>query len=137
MQIFVVGKLGEIVKKLIELELVLQDDPANSFVIAEVAAYQQILNMWPVLQKNELMQAVDIFKFNLKHLKEKEECLRNEQTVILYDILAKSNYFKALDAVRHNLAYINTLGEHIGTSSILEVQDAEFETLSRQQTVLS
>lgn len=125
MRLFVVGKLGEIVKKVIELENVIKHDPTNTFVLAEYAAYQKVLEMWPVLDKGALVQAVDIFKYNLANLKEKEKALRENTDLAFYDLIAKNRYFTALEDVKASMHHINKLGEYIGSTPILEVEDAE------------
>lgn len=125
MKLFVVGKLGEIVKKICDLEYILKDNPTNTLLIAELAAYQQVLNIWPVLEKNELDQSVDVLKFRLAYLREKEADLREENSVLLYDVMAKNRYLLALDAARDMVAHINSLGMYIGELPLLEVEDAE------------
>lgn len=124
MKIFVIGKLGEIVKKVIELEWLISDNPTNTLLIAEFTAYQQVLQMWPVTDKKELEQQVDIFKFCIANLRERETALREQNSVALYDVIAKNNYLKALDETRACMANISELGQYSGTSPLLEVEDA-------------
>jgi hypothetical protein len=125
MKIFVVGKLGEVIKKVIELEDAIRETPDNVIFIAELAAYNQVLQMWPVLDKDELTQAIDEFRFCLSNLREKETTLRNnEYSHHVLDIQLERRYLKALDETRANMAYINELGMHIGASPVLEVEDA-------------
>jgi hypothetical protein len=127
MKLFIVGKLGEIIKKVIELEWIIKENLEQSIIVAELAAYQEVLNMWPVLEedKAELTQSVDLFRWHLANLKVKEQVLRDDNNVKLYEVMSKNNYLKALDTVRYDLAKINKIGEHIGPSPMLEVDDAE------------
>jgi hypothetical protein len=124
MKIFICGRLGEVIKKVFELEEAIKESPTNVILVAELAAYNQVLSMWPVLDKKELTQAISIFRFNLVNLKEKEAELRIHSSIAFYDIMFKNRYFQALDNARESLAYINELGMYIGDSPMLEVDDA-------------
>lgn len=127
MKIFICGRLGDVVKKIIESEEALTVDPKNEFIIVELAAYQQVLSMWPVLEKDkaELSQQIDILKFNIKNLVEKEKALREHNAVALWDVVAKNKYLSALDDTRASIAIINRIGMYAGLSPMLEVKDAD------------
>lgn len=124
MRLFVVGKLGEVIKKILELEDVLRETP-NALLVTELKAYNEILTMWPIHDSVVMHQAIQIFKLNIEKLKMAEKELRSSSTshgeickLSTYD------YFKYLDAVREDLKVLNELGMHIGPSPFLEVVDA-------------
>lgn len=124
MHIFVCGKLGEVIKKVVELENAIKNSTGNVVLVAELAAYNEILQLWPVSNKDELDHSVDIFRFCLANLKEKEKELREQHSVSMYDMMAKNKYLQALDETRANMSYINELGMYAGSSPVLEVEDA-------------
>ncbi len=120
MKIFVIGKLGELVKKVIEMEGLIADNPSNTLLITELAAYSEILNMCHIQDRKEFIQLC-----NISNLIEKEAAMRENTSLQFYDMHAKDKYLHALDAVRECLAKLNILGQYIGDSPYLEVDDAD------------
>jgi hypothetical protein len=123
MKVFICGKLGEIVKKIIELEDILKNNPTNTTILAELTAYNQVLAMWPVSDKRAVAQLVDILKLNIYKFRNAEKELREDAGRDASTMLALASYFKYLDYVKDNMHTLNGLGMWIGESPWLEVPD--------------
>jgi hypothetical protein len=126
---FVVGKLGEIVKKVFELEDALRQFPKNSIFIAELASYSQLLEIWPIQEPMQVHLAMHNFKAALAKLQQVEKMLRDatEHKDQSYIGIALPQYLKSLDACRESLTLLNDLGKHIGTSPWMQIDDFKVE----------
>jgi hypothetical protein len=132
MRLFVVGKLGEVIKKIIELEDVLRENPTNQILVAELASYNEVVRMWPIHDDVIMHQAMDIFRLNIEKLKLAEQELRSTGIGDPFMFMVMTKYFKYLDLVRSDLSTINELGMHVGPSPYMEVVDANVEQLAAQ-----
>lgn len=121
--ILVVGKLGEVIKKVLELEAVLDAHNGNQILLAELAAYQEVLKMWPVENQDIVQATIQVFKLNLAKLKQAEDelCALTRDSVFMFMTIME--YVKYLNYVRNDMQALNELGMHIGPSPILEVAD--------------
>lgn len=129
MKIFIVGKLGEVVKKVCELEEVIKENADTSILITELASYQEILKCWPVEDENQVHIAIQVFKMSLASLKQKEQDLITYLNNIYPHHLqmAVAAYVSALNNVREHLQAINELGRFIGSSPWMELEDDNLE----------
>jgi len=114
MRVFIVGKLGEVVKKMYELEQAIKEKP-NTILLTELICYQEILRLWPVEDETQTHMACQTLKLCLMKLQEQEVLLRQYSNVI--------DYCKALDVVRDQMAFVNKLGKYIGPSPWMEIDD--------------
>lgn len=123
MKLFIVGKLGEVIKKVIELEDAITKTE-NRILVIELSAYNQVLKMWPIsIEVDKLTMAIDVFRFNMAKLKVAEDDLRSSKVGI--DIMfSKNRYMRYLDLVRSDLVALNDIGKHIGPSPLMELEDA-------------
>lgn len=122
MRLFVVGKLGELIKKVIELEDLIKEHP-TSILITELAQYQELLKAWPVRDDVLVHRAVDIFRFNIAKLKQYEKELRIAVADGWGFELCLKEYLNYLDNVRSDLSTLNEIGMFIGPSPFMELED--------------
>jgi hypothetical protein len=124
-RVLVLGKLGELVKKIYELEYVLSYRP-NPITAAELASYNLVLAAWPVDDKEDVRVLITAFKLELDkfHLAERdfESAIRRKNEIEVCQISAE--YARRLSDVRASMKRLNTMGKHIGDSIWLEIKDA-------------
>lgn len=135
MRLFVVGKLGEVIKKILELEDLVKDNPKDNILLMELTSYQKILTMWPIQDKQLMDQAVYIFKLNIEKMKIAEHEMRvcSHGDPFLHMVVGR--YTRYLDNVRSDLATLNELGMHIGPSPFMEIIEGEYDANMAQTQI--
>lgn len=134
MRLFVVGKLGEVIKKILELEDLIKDNPKDTILITELTGYNEVVKMWPILDDVFLHTAIQIFKLNIEKMKDAEKEMRvcTHGDPFLHMIVGR--YTRYLDNVRSDLATLNELGMHIGPSPYMEIHDANMAQTQVEHT---
>lgn len=122
-RVLVIGKLGELVKKIYELEYIIARRP-NAVAAVELASYNLVLAAWPVDNVEDTHLSIANFKLQLDkfHSLEKEFALAVASKNELRVTAISAEYLTALDVVKATMKHINALGKHIGDSIWLEIK---------------
>jgi len=131
MTVVVIGSLGELVKKIVELQIRITEDPSNREAMLEEASLQQLLGEWPVSDKDKadllyLGMKMSITKHKAselevrKLLKEKEET--EDPAIAYWFYQAAVNLMKYTDEVRHQIAELNKLSYGVGKASSIPLE---------------
>jgi hypothetical protein len=117
--------LGEVVKKVIELEFTLASSKENVSVLTmKLASYNLVLAAWPVQDKAEAKIAIQGFRLLLQKFREDEARLdtvlykHGTEMEIVYHSL---QYMNTLQKVRAQMLVLNSMGQWIGDSPWLEI----------------
>lgn len=128
MRVVILGNLGDVVKKICELEL-LENNKHSRDSIISMAAYHKVLEQWPVQDKNKTELICKILKVQYaKHLVLEKELnasyKENKDTRITDDsfqmariaskmIQAAGRYLDSLCKIRKLISELNTQGSQI------------------------
>lgn len=124
-KVIVIGKLGELAKKIVELEMLIQENPRAKMLLVELASYQRVYQAWPVLEREDLETQMTVFRYELAKLSQLEKDLRYayEHGTSIDVCMMVPPYLKSLAFAREKLYQINALGKFMGDSIELEVDD--------------
>jgi len=124
-KVIVIGKLGEVAKKIIEIEMLIEKQPNARILLVELASYYKVLDAWPVEDKEVIKSELQIFRYGLELLATYEQELKEaSKTGTTIDVcFAVPRYLKGLKEVRERLTKINSLGRFIGDSIELELEE--------------
>lgn len=122
-RVLVLGKLGELVKKIYELEYVLSFRP-NPITASELASYNMVLAAWPVSSTDDVRVAITVFKLQLdKFHKVEDHFVKAVKKKSELEVTQCSHeYMVALEEVRTSMKKLNSMGKHIGDSIWLEIK---------------
>lgn len=114
----VLGKLGDHVKKVIELELLIENEPhfAKSLKL-QIDALQEVIRHWPMTDKNreQLRYTFVALADTMRGMAAAEQgmynlCKEQDASPVQY-IYAISQFKYVKDNARTLLSYLNTLGD--------------------------
>ena len=135
-KVIVVGSLGELVKKSIEVDLRCTEDPKDRPTLLESASLRSLINEWPVLDAEEVFLLCRGMRFSIAKLQRAEK----EGREILKKMREDPSYgdsnsfwfrhvveevFHRMDEVRYQIAELNKLSGGVGKASEIP-QNVEF-----------
>lgn len=123
-QVIVIGRLGELVKKICELEFQLETEHDEVFAL-ELAGYHSVLDSWPVEDKPRTDLLVSMLRISVRHYIECENALRLSLDGDSASILALSavQYLQQKDEIRNFMRELNALGRFVGNIPTLQIED--------------
>lgn len=123
-KVLVIGRLGELVKKIYELELLIASEEKNETAAIEIAAYSSVLEAWPVEDVNAAKICIADLHLSLDKLAAKsrylDEVLSGGTEAAI--VLACAQYVQTRETVKRKIAYLNALGRWIGNVPMLEFE---------------
>jgi hypothetical protein len=124
-KVIVIGKLGEVIKKIVETEMLIEKNPKARVLLVELASYYKVLKAWPIENQQELDMHMSMFRYSLQlYLELEEELIKVNAGYVLEDVCSTvDRYLKAKKDARMRLKQLNSLGRFIGDSIELEVDD--------------
>jgi len=131
MTVVVIGSLGELVKKIVELQIRITEDPSNKEAMLEEASLQQLLGEWPVSDKDKADLLYLGMKMSIAKHKDAERDVRDIvndafQLSTTQDIFwirrAITDLMKYTDEVRHQIAELNKLSYGVGKASSIPLE---------------
>lgn len=122
-RVLVLGKLGELVKKIYELEFIISVRP-NHITASELASYNMVLAAWPVDNSDDVRTLITVFKIQLDkfHRIERDFGLAVNKKNELEVLQSSREYITALNDVRASMKKLNSMGKHVGDSIWLEIK---------------
>ena len=75
--VLVVGSLGDLVKKVIETEIRIEENPRDGLAIIEIASLRRLLEEWPVLDEEKASTVFDLTKIAVHQYRTTEKELEN------------------------------------------------------------
>jgi len=123
-RVYVIGRLGELVKKIIELELLVEEDSKNEIAILELASYYEVLEAWPLEKPED--RSVLLMDFRLafrKYALASDEFMTSVASKNTHRLEIDSlAYLKAREIVKSKMKALNAVGRFVGNIPILTMK---------------
>lgn len=124
--VLVIGRLGELVKKIVELEAQIRDTQDKSAMI-ELTAYNQVLAVWPV--EDELAKDVCIADFRILFSRFSEAWEDFQITALTQNPhrlgMDSLDYVQAKNRLAEKLKTLNALGRFVGDIPEITLEDSD------------
>lgn len=125
MQVLVLGKLGDVCKKLVELDLLAYEQRTNKLLLVDIAAYKEVIAMWPTpnvdkdnvnLRVASLRQAMVTLSRNEKDLNPAHHFSKEQRKQVTENVscLIVEDYLSSLEQCRKIVGELNALGASSG-----------------------
>ena len=122
-QIFVIGRLGELIKKMVELELIIESGPKQEVAILELAAYTQVMAAWPIENPATLSILFADFRIALRKLQAANECFEKavEDNNLINLCIQGKAYLRARNALKAKIKSLNAMGRYVGNVPLMNM----------------
>jgi hypothetical protein len=121
--VLVIGRLGELVKKVFELEDLIEADPKNDVAILQLATYSEIMEQWPVDDVSIMPILLTDFRMAFNRYRdaglvlEEDVAFRNESRLGL-DVCS---YLSSKNNLKEKIAKLNNMGRYVGNVPIMKL----------------
>lgn len=131
MKILVISTLGEVVKKIYELERVLEKEQSAE-LITSLASLNQIKNSWPVENEDTVIRQISILIRCLDKYQAAEEELMKLSTEMSsnYIVQVVTYYLQQKTLVKDAITQLNYNGRFTGTQ--FEIEDSNNDDVDTQ-----
>lgn len=122
-QVFVIGRYGELLKKCFELEQQLEANPKDEVAILELAAYAQVVETWPVENPDTVHIMVADFQIALCNYAEASkdfEASVHSKNHLRLEIDC-CTYLASRDKVKLKMKELNAVGRYVGNVPMFSI----------------